>query len=227
MSAKINRPPTGEPWVWLSRELLRSDAWRNVGGKARRFVDFLLIEHMSRGGKHNGDLKAPYRQLNDFGIRLADIRTVIAETEGRGLVDCHRGGMRVATTYGLTWLPLPDGTPASNRWRGYQEPIATHVRKKRKSASDGGSRAASDGGSRLAKSAYDGGSRLPLKSASDGGSALKKTLTRAADVTSEQEVRGARRPGSTPALTPLALAAADEPELPAFLDRRPAAARAA
>ena len=34
-------PAAGEPWVWLTRELLRSDAWRSLGINGRRVVDFL------------------------------------------------------------------------------------------------------------------------------------------------------------------------------------------
>jgi hypothetical protein len=30
--------------------------------------------------------------------------------------------MRVVTKYALTWLPLHDGKPASNRWRDYRGP---------------------------------------------------------------------------------------------------------
>jgi hypothetical protein len=41
---------------------------------------------------------------------------------GSGPRGVQRGGMRVATTYALTWLPLHDGTPASNRWRLYRNP---------------------------------------------------------------------------------------------------------
>ena len=51
-------PPKGEPWVWLTRDLLRSQAWRGLGINARRLVDFLLIEYMNHGGKRNGHLLA-------------------------------------------------------------------------------------------------------------------------------------------------------------------------
>ena len=27
-AGKLMKPPQGEPWVWLTRELLASDAWR-------------------------------------------------------------------------------------------------------------------------------------------------------------------------------------------------------
>jgi hypothetical protein len=122
MTAKPNRPPAGEPWVWLTRELLISDAWRSQGINARRFVDFLLIEHMRHGGKDNGKLLAPYRQLGAFGIGDRRVSEAIAEAEEIGLVDCRRAGLRVATTYTLTWLPMHDGTTPSNRWREYRRP---------------------------------------------------------------------------------------------------------
>jgi hypothetical protein len=117
MSDKLNRPPKGQPYVWLTRELLASAAWREMSINARRFIDFLLLEHMGKAGRENGKHKAPYKQLVTHGITLRLVSTAIREAEELGLVDCHRGGMRVATTYALTWLPLHDGTPASNRWR--------------------------------------------------------------------------------------------------------------
>ena len=41
---------------------------------------------------------------------------------GLGLVDCLRGGRRVASKYALTWLPLHNGTAATNQWRTFQNP---------------------------------------------------------------------------------------------------------
>jgi predicted MarR family transcription regulator len=106
-----------EPFVMLPRSLLQSDAWRAAGINTRRFIDFLLLEHMGHGGKANGKLKATDRQLQSFGIGTHYVTGAIKEAEKLGLVDCHRGGMRVATTYTVTWLPTHDGTAASNRWR--------------------------------------------------------------------------------------------------------------
>ena len=55
-------------FVKLPREVLESAAWRGLGINERRLVDFLMIEHMRQGGKRNGFLLAPQRQLYDFGI---------------------------------------------------------------------------------------------------------------------------------------------------------------
>src|SRR5690242_8232753 len=105
MSGKLNRPPAGKSWVWLTLEMMKGDAWRSAGIATRRFIDFLMIEFMQHGGRTNGKLKAPYQQLEQIGISSRLIADAIADADKLGLVDCHRGGMRVATTYTLTWLP--------------------------------------------------------------------------------------------------------------------------
>src|SRR5262249_34930956 len=55
-------------FVPLPRELLETAAWRSLGINARRLLDFLMVEHMRHGGKRNGYLLAPRRQLAEFGI---------------------------------------------------------------------------------------------------------------------------------------------------------------
>jgi hypothetical protein len=122
MKDKANRPPAGEPWVRLTRELIRSDAWRSLSINTCRLISFLMLEHMNRAGRHNGKLKAPDRHLRVFGIGKRHVSKAIREAEELGLVECHRGGMRVASTYTLTWLPGHDGTAASNDWRTYRNP---------------------------------------------------------------------------------------------------------
>jgi hypothetical protein len=117
MSGKAQRPPSGEPWIWLTRELVASPAWQSLGISARRVIDFLLIEHMQHGGRENGELLAPRRQLVEFGIRTNGVSAAIEEVERAGLVDCRRGVGRRPSVYSLTWLPLKDGTEPSNRWR--------------------------------------------------------------------------------------------------------------
>jgi hypothetical protein len=116
-----NGPPKGASWVWLTRELLSSDAWRSLAN-GRRFIDFLVLEHLNNGGKLNGNLKAPRRQLEDFGLGAHQITAAIEEAERSGLVDCKRPGERKANFYALTWLPLHDGTLASDRWRLFRNP---------------------------------------------------------------------------------------------------------
>ena len=204
MTAKINRSMNGESWVKMPRDLLRSDAWRSLSINARRFIDFLLIEHLSRGGKHNGQLKAPHRQLAYVGVGERRVAPAIREAEETGLVDCVRGGMRVATTYCLTWLPLHDGKAPSHRWREYQNPsLREWPTAKNKNLPDKGTAALPDKGTADDINLPDKGTADRPKSLPDKGTALsRKYSTRAEDIISELEVGGgdARPPWSTPTL---------------------------
>ena len=153
----------------LPRELLLSDAWRSLGINGRRFIDFLFIEHMGHGGRENGRLKAPYRQLEDRGVGARHLADTIRDVEVRGLVDCHRGGRRVATTYALTWFRLHDGTPPSNRWRDFRDPTLAPLPtpKSRNLPVEGKvdlpAKARADGPNQPAKVRADGPQKLPAK----------------------------------------------------------------
>lgn len=111
-----------EQFIKLPREVLESEAWRSLGVNGLRVLHFLMIEHMRRGGRQNANLKAPHRQLVAFGIAPRHVTTAICEAEQSRLVRCHRRGLRIATTYELTWLLLLDGSAPSNAWREYRKP---------------------------------------------------------------------------------------------------------
>ena len=117
MSGKSNRLPPGS-WTPEPLELLESDAWRSAGINTRRLIDFLKREHMRHGGKENGQLKAPRRQLEAYGIGTHQVSEAIREAEKLGLVQVQRRGMRTASTYTLTCLH--DGSSGS--WRAYRNP---------------------------------------------------------------------------------------------------------
>jgi len=137
MSAKAQRPPSGEPWIWLTRELVASPAWQSLGINARRVIDFLLLEHMRRGGQRNGFLMAPRSQLEAFGIGARHVSSAIDEIERVGLVDCRRGSGRRSSAYSLTWLPPNDGTEPSNRWRSYAPFVEVSEGKSLREVSEG------------------------------------------------------------------------------------------
>ena len=107
----------GEAFVKLPRDLLESTAWRTLRPHTKLLLEFLMIEHMRHGGKRNGFLLAPRRQLVVFGIDTHLISSVIDEAEQLGVVDCKRGTGRRPSVYSLTWLPLSDGAEPTNRWR--------------------------------------------------------------------------------------------------------------
>jgi hypothetical protein len=105
-----------EAFVKMPRDLIASDAWRALNINARRFLDFLMIEHMRHGGKENGKLLAPRRQIQRFGIGARFVSGAIEEAERLGFVDCKRGVGRQPSLYALTWLPLANGTQPTKRY---------------------------------------------------------------------------------------------------------------
>lgn len=117
---KMQKPPQGEPWVWLTAEMLASDAWRSLSINARRFIDALQLDHMAHAGTENGNLMATRSQLEAFGLSVNHITSAIRECEEKGLVKARRAGMRIATKYRLTWLADRDFNPATNEWKAYR-----------------------------------------------------------------------------------------------------------
>ena len=99
----VGRPPDDQPWCFYSLELLRSPAWRGQSINCRRLIEFLEIEYMQHNGYENGNLKATYDQLVDFGISRKLIHQSIVEAEERGLVEVmfglYRGFARTNPTH--------------------------------------------------------------------------------------------------------------------------------
>ena len=124
-ASKAHRPPKDEPWVWLTRELLASAAWRAQGINTIRLVTFLLIEHMNHAGTENENLKATYDQLVAYGLTRSAIRMAVEEAKFLGLIRFRRGGRWASTnqpsTYRLTFLADRDGNPPTNEWKGKTE----------------------------------------------------------------------------------------------------------
>jgi hypothetical protein len=116
-----------------------------------------------------------------------------------GLIVCHRGGMRTASEYRLTWFENHDGAPATNEWRAYRSAnLAPLPRARiRKSGTQSGSMAATDIGSRSVKSATQRGSRSGGQSAFTDGSALKRDLSQGSSSYLADGARPAKPAAST------------------------------
>ena len=120
-AAKAYRPPKGEPWVWITRELLASPAWRYQGANTSRLIAFLLIEHMNHAGTENGNLKATHEQLRAYGLSANLIRDAIEEAEFLGLIRFKRGGRwansNQPSQFRLTFQADRDGNSPTNEWK--------------------------------------------------------------------------------------------------------------
>ena len=119
---KLRKPPKGEPWAWLTRELLTSEAWRALGVNSRRLIDFLLIEHMNHAGTQNGHLVATKDQLVEFGLSRRLISDAVRECVFFGLLRVKKGGrsygnIKRPARYRLTFYADMGGAPATNEWK--------------------------------------------------------------------------------------------------------------
>ena len=122
---KLQGPPEGEPWVWLTRELMCSAAFRARSVSLRRLIDFLLYEHMNHAGKENGNLKATHKQLQLWGVSKNCISNAIQEGIFLGLLRFERGGRwgmcKTPSLFRLTFLPDQNLSPPSNEWKSRTE----------------------------------------------------------------------------------------------------------
>lgn len=127
----LNRPPYSEAnpelaWGWLTVEMLTSDAWRALSGPAVMVLMRILVEHVSHGGGENGELIVTYDDFVAYDVRRGSIRPAIALLVKLGWIDVEAPGRfgcgigRRAARYRLTWLPMRDGAPATNRWKSYR-----------------------------------------------------------------------------------------------------------
>lgn len=96
--------------------MLGSITYQALGISARRVLDFLNHEHLAHGGRENGNLAAPYLQLETWGVTPADIRQGFAELEAAGFVKTTYAAPRQAnkgepSRYALTWMPTCGTTP--------------------------------------------------------------------------------------------------------------------
>jgi hypothetical protein len=120
----------------LPRDLLASPAWLTMSHQCRKFVDALMTEWADHGGIENGNLKAPYNQLQTRGLRRETVLDVVVEARALGIVHSVRGqrsygSRRNPSVYRLTWLGTPqNGLTATNEWRAIKTKEEAEVRVK-------------------------------------------------------------------------------------------------
>ncbi|NQV99640.1 MAG: hypothetical protein HQ483_08070 [Rhodospirillales bacterium] len=124
--SRVMKPPTDEPWIWLSRELLISPAWRGLSVNARKLLDRLHIEHMNHAGTENGRLIVTHDQFINYGLTASKVKPAIVECEFMGLLRFVRGGRWAGSnqpsTYRLTYLPTAHNfTRSTDEWRNVSD----------------------------------------------------------------------------------------------------------
>ena len=124
---KINSPPEGELWDWLTIEMLESAAFRSLSIHARRALDRVIVEHWHQGGKENGRLKITWSNFQKFGVSRRYVGIALDELIAAGFLQNTIPGRRAhgadkgePAQYALTWLPIIEPgnlIPAPDNWR--------------------------------------------------------------------------------------------------------------
>ncbi|MET3693374.1 hypothetical protein [Methylobacterium goesingense] len=124
---KSNSVPKGQAFVWFTREMLESPAWRAMSQNARLAVDRVCVEHMSHGGGQNGALPVTYDDFEHAGIRRGSIRRAIAEALALGFIEMTRKGTRgwgeftgEPSHFRLAWLPTSENGAVTIRWKRFE-----------------------------------------------------------------------------------------------------------
>jgi hypothetical protein len=130
---KLNAPPHGLAWCWLSQEIMESGAFRALSINGRRALDRIMIEHMRHGGQENGRLKVTWNDFVKFGIGRRFISQALGELISAGLVAIEIPGRHIChgmpgdpTQYRLTWLPVAEPNnfrPPTNEWKRFVDDV--------------------------------------------------------------------------------------------------------
>src|SRR5262245_28284825 len=91
---KKNQPPTDSNWIWLTREMLESPAWRASPVPARLVVERVICEHLGHGGRENGDLPITFDDFEEFGIRRPIVKASIQLAVSLGWIDIVEMGVK-------------------------------------------------------------------------------------------------------------------------------------
>lgn len=125
---KLSDPPKGKGcggWMWITRQMMASDAWRSLTYDGRRVLDCIIIEHLKQKRMKNGALVVPYADLVEAGVWRRNVKAGIENAVASGFIDVDFGGrshgvFKRPNLFTLTWLPTAEGDPPSNRWRSYE-----------------------------------------------------------------------------------------------------------
>src|SRR5215475_1327800 len=90
--AKLNRPPDGAAFGWLTKEMIESPAWRYIDIHCRRALDRIWLEHMDHAATANGRLVVTDTNFREYGVRSDSVTDAIEILEALGWIDIPMRG---------------------------------------------------------------------------------------------------------------------------------------
>jgi hypothetical protein len=122
---KPGAPPTDEPWLWQSKSMMESAAYKELVRHRSAIVvtKRIALEHLRHAGKENGRLKVTYMDFRNWGsIDPKQVADGIAIAEHLGFIKVTKRGLasfenqRYPNEYAITWQPIAGDMP-TNEWK--------------------------------------------------------------------------------------------------------------
>ena len=130
-------PPVGEPWIWLTRQMLASPAFRALSRAGFQLITCLMVEHLRRAGRENGRLAVSWNEFENWGINRGMIAQALDEVTRLGfvrVVDKGRPGYGEAlgrrAIFRLTFAGVvgsDDSGPPTNDWQCISDAEASAI----------------------------------------------------------------------------------------------------
>jgi hypothetical protein len=158
-SRRKKRSTPQEPWIWHTRSMRESPAFRVLSLAARRVLDRIEIELLSHAGKDNGKLPCTYDDFEEYGVHRHAIGPALRELEALGFIEITRRGragnseFRLPHLFRITHKPAGDAL-ATDDWSEITTmEMAEEIRRKArlKQNPSGGKRTGTHGGNRTTK----------------------------------------------------------------------------
>lgn len=122
-------PPQGEPWFWLTIQIVESHSFRSLSRAAMLCFFRLMIEHRNHAGIQNGRLPCTYLDFEKYGVRRRSIAPALDELEAVGMIERTRigrllpdGASGAPSLYRITMIPSVTDTglvDATNDWKKF------------------------------------------------------------------------------------------------------------
>ena len=127
ISGRKRKNKISEQFVYYTRDMIASPAYRVLSLQGRKVMRRLELEHMAHGGQDNGKLPCRYHDFITYGCRRNGLSAALIEVEALGFAKTITRGTRAhgnvpgkASTFLLTYLHTADGL-ATNDWKKFSE----------------------------------------------------------------------------------------------------------
>ena len=129
-------PPVGAAWIWLTRDMLESPAYRALSRAGHQLLARLMVEHCDHAGKENGRLAVSWDAFQAAGLHRSTMAQTLDEVTRLGFVrvvdEGHRGyGTAIGrrATYRLTFAGVvgDDSGPPTNDWKAISQADARSI----------------------------------------------------------------------------------------------------